>query len=162
MPGFTVPEDQLRKQATADGVTHLVTGAAIVKDGKVLGLRREPNDYPGGMFELPGGGVDGGEALATAVTREVLEEAGLTVENIVGMFPGFDYATPKKPKARQFNFLVVVADGAVQLSPEHDAWEWIDETNVDTLPITDPMRQCFRDALAVAEDLQDMSIKELA
>jgi 8-oxo-dGTP diphosphatase len=160
MTGFVIPEDELRKQAAADGATHLVTGAAIIKDGKVLGLRREPNDYPGGVFELPGGGVDEGETLAAAVARKVMEEAGLTVENIVGMFPGFDYSTPKKPKARQFNFLVVTTDGEVRLSPEHDAWEWIDETNIDTLPITDAMRQCFRDALAVAEDLQDMFIKE--
>ena len=147
MQTYAIPEDELRKQASADGITHLVTGVAVVRSGKILALRREPNDYPGGMFELPGGGVDAGESFGEALKREVLEEAGLVVREIVGMFPGFDYSTPKKPRVRQFNFIVMAEAAEVRLSPEHDAWEWVDLSNVASLTMTEEMRGSYATAL---------------
>jgi len=112
---FIVPEDILRERASLDGITDLSTGIAIIRDGSILVVRREPADFLGGNFELPGGGVDAGETLAGALKREAFEETGLTVVRILGMFPGFDYSTPKKPKVRQFNFLVEAKDDAIVL-----------------------------------------------
>jgi len=133
-------EATVREKAANDGMTHLSTGVAIVQDGKILGLRRIPDDYPGGMFELPGGGIEDGETFMDALKREVSEETGLTVRTFLGMFSGFGYSTPKKPRIRQFNFLVTVDDSGVKLSPEHDAYEWVDEESLAKLPMTDEMR----------------------
>lgn len=144
---YEIPEQALRQQAAADGVTHLVTGAAIVRGGKVLALRREPNDFLGGLFELPGGGIEPGESFFEAVQREVGEEAGLHMQAVTGMFAGFDYATPDKAKARQFNFIVTVADGEPVLSPEHDALQWVDAQSLDALRTSDEMRHCLERAL---------------
>lgn len=149
MANYPIPEDKLREQASADRITHLSTGVAIVRDGRVLAVRRAPDDFPGGMFELPGGGIESDESFAEALKREVFEETGLKVSAILGMFPGFDYATPKKPSVRQFNFLVH-ADGEVVLSPEHDEYVWITADDIPSLPTTGPMADCFRNALASA------------
>lgn len=157
MQQFAIPEDELRAQAETDGITHLVSGVAVVQDGKVLVLRRAADDFMGGLFELPGGGVEDGETLQQAVVREIAEEAGLNVTAILGMFPGFDYTTPTKPSVRQFNFLVSVQDPKqVKLSDEHDQSLWINVSDVDTLEASDEMKQCFRDALEVAVDLVDV------
>lgn len=154
---YSIPEDELRQQASAVGITHSSTGVAVVHQGKVLAVRREGNDFLGGNFELPGGGIEDGETFEQAIRREVLEETGLTVTDILGMFPGFDYATPKKSKVRQFNFLVAVENTNVKLSPEHDEFVWLtDEASVDTLMTTEAMKLCMKDALAVAEDLIDV------
>jgi ADP-ribose pyrophosphatase YjhB (NUDIX family) len=58
---------------------YLAVSAAIVREGNILVVRRaRPPAH--GLFTLPGGVVEAGEALAEAVTREVREETGLTIE----------------------------------------------------------------------------------
>lgn len=157
MAGFVIPEDELRQQAAADNITHLATGIAVVNGQKVLAVRRAPDDFLGGSFELPGGGVEDGETFEQAVRRELREETGLEVAVFLGMFPGFDYSTPTKPSVRQFNFLVSVKNPQhVKLSKEHDQYAWLDsETGVDQLITTQAMRTCFTDALEVAADTDD-------
>lgn len=164
MPGFVIPEEELRQQASADSITHLVSGVAIVDGGKVLALRRAPDDFLGGVFELPGGGVEDGETFDQAVRRETLEEAGLEVLEVLGMFPGFDYSTPTKPSVRQFNFLVSVKNPQhIKLSDEHDQLAWLgSEADVEAINATDEMKTCFMDALELASDLQDMLAERAA
>ena len=154
MAGFLIPENELRAQAKADRITHISTGVAVVDGGKILVVRRSRDDFLGGNFELPGGGIEDGETFAQAVAREVREETGLTVDEVLGMFPGFDYSTPNKPKVRQYNFLVRVRAGDVRLSSEHDEYRWIgSEDEIDELQTTDAMRTCLKDAVEVAADL---------
>jgi ADP-ribose pyrophosphatase YjhB (NUDIX family) len=75
------PESDLSK------ITHLRPSvAAIVTDegGHVLLQRRSDN----GQWGLPGGSVEIGESVSTAIVREVREETGLTVgvERLVGVY----------------------------------------------------------------------------
>jgi ADP-ribose pyrophosphatase YjhB (NUDIX family) len=60
--------------------------AAIIPndDGHVLLQRRSDN----GLWGLPGGGVEIGESVSTAIVREVQEETGLTVmiDRLVGVY----------------------------------------------------------------------------
>lgn len=149
MPDFVIPEKKLKEEAREDDITHLSTGAAVVQNGKILVVRREPDDYLGGVFELPGGGVDEGENLKEAVRREVLEETGLVIDNILAMFPGFDYSTPTKSKVRQLNFLVDAKGYNVKLSGEHDKFEWINEKSIRSFKTTGPMAKCLREAFSV-------------
>lgn len=150
MNSIVIPEDQLRKHADADGITHLSTGVAVVRDSKILAIRRHPADYMGGYFEMPGGGIDPGETFEAAIRRELAEETGLAMQEVVAMFAGFDYATPSKPKVRQFNFLVS-AKGDIALSNEHDAWQWVRPQDLQSLAMSDEQRQCFDAAFAVLE-----------
>jgi ADP-ribose pyrophosphatase YjhB (NUDIX family) len=60
---------------------HLAVSAAIIRDEKVLIVRRaQPPAH--GVYTLPGGGVEAGETLREAVIREVLEETALAVEPV--------------------------------------------------------------------------------
>lgn len=56
-----------------------VTAAIIVEHGKVLIARRAPGQMLAGMWEFPGGKVEGAETLAQCLVRELREELGLTV-----------------------------------------------------------------------------------
>jgi len=61
----------------------LAVSAAIFRDGKVLLVRRARS--PGkGFYSLPGGRVEFGESLHSALHREVDEETGLKVD-ILGL-----------------------------------------------------------------------------
>jgi 8-oxo-dGTP diphosphatase len=59
----------------------LAVSAAIIRDGKVLIVRRA-RPPAGGLYTLPGGGVEPGETLFEAVMREVREETALEVEPV--------------------------------------------------------------------------------
>ena len=76
-----------------------------------------------GMWEWPGGKVDPGEDFATAIHREVAEEAGLTVE-LTGLAGATEFEMPK------VNVVLLCMEarltgGALRLSEEHDAFAWI-------------------------------------
>jgi 8-oxo-dGTP diphosphatase len=59
----------------------LAVSAAIIRDGKVLIVRRA-REPARGLYTLPGGGVEVGETLFEAVKREVREETALEVEPV--------------------------------------------------------------------------------
>ena len=140
-------ERLFREQATKDGVTHFATGVAIFRDGKLLVVRRVPDDSFGGQYEIPGGGVDEGEAFTVGAIRETLEETGLRVSTVISEFEGFDYQTRSKLKVRQINYKVAVESGEVKLEPaEHDDYRWINETDIDSLKTSQEMRNCLHAA----------------
>jgi len=146
---FEFSEDNFRQQVSKEEITHISTGIAVVKDNKILMVRRQSNDYLGGVYELPGGGVDEGETIIDGAIRELKEETGLDVSRIITTFPGFDYSTDKKPRVRQINLLVETKPAPITLSSEHDDFIWIDESNLSSIKMTDSMTKCLTDALRV-------------
>jgi ADP-ribose pyrophosphatase YjhB (NUDIX family) len=59
----------------------LAVSAAVIRDGKVLIIRRAAG-VASGIYTLPGGVVEAGETLTDAVVREVREETALEIEPI--------------------------------------------------------------------------------
>lgn len=141
-----IDENVVRQKALEDGVTHFATGIAVFQDGKLLVVRRAAHDdFLAGEWELPGGGVDAGETMEHGALRELKEETSLDVSAILGIFEGFDYTTPKKPKVRQINFKVSVMSGTIELT-EHDMFRWITVDEIPELKTNDVMRDCLEKA----------------
>lgn len=65
-------------------MTNLAVNVAVMQDGKILLTKRE--DFE--TWILPSGGVEEGESLAQAASRETKEETGLDVEltRLVGVY----------------------------------------------------------------------------
>src|SRR6266705_4209459 len=59
----------------------LAVSAAIVRDGRILVVRRARPPAQN-VFTLPGGVVEVGETLKRAVEREIREETGLAIEPV--------------------------------------------------------------------------------
>ena len=58
-----------------------VAAAVIVRpDGSFLLAQRPPGKVYAGYWEFPGGKVEAGEPLATALSRELHEELGIEVD----------------------------------------------------------------------------------
>ncbi|MEU8895250.1 NUDIX domain-containing protein [Nocardia sp. NPDC048505] len=130
-------ERELRAAALAEGITDFVVGVGVFRERKLLVVRRVPDAQYGGMYELPGGGVEPGETFAECVARELLEETGLRVREILEFLGGVDYATRTKARVRKFTYLVAAGPGPVALAPgEHDAHAWIDAAALEVLPFT--------------------------
>jgi 8-oxo-dGTP diphosphatase len=131
--------EQLTAEAERDGVQQLVVGAVVQHDSKVLLLQRPEDDFMGGIFELPSGKVEPGEALDTALVREVAEETGLSVSAIRDYLGSFDYQSGSGKKSRQFNFAVDVAAPEPVTLQEHDAYAWTALT--EEPPVTDAVKE---------------------
>lgn len=67
----------MRPRPPADAV-HVVAAVLRNRDGEVLLGRRPDHAHQGGLWEFPGGKVEGGEAGEAALRRELAEELGVT------------------------------------------------------------------------------------
>lgn len=115
---------------------------ALVTDaqGRLLVLRRcESSRLFPHQWDLPGGKVDAGERLDTALVREVAEETGLdvTVRRLAG---ASEYGLPEVRVVTLF-FDMQLASGSVRLSAEHDAWQWISPAELGGLPLAEQLRE---------------------
>jgi len=61
-------------------IVHVAVGILINADGAVLISRRADHVHQGGLWEFPGGKVEEGESVVTALHRELHEELGVTVQ----------------------------------------------------------------------------------
>jgi len=119
----------------------VAVSAGIFKDGKILLVRR--NREPArGVYTFPGGRVEFGEALTEAVTREVMEETGLTIE-VVGL-AGYREALPPQTGGGHYVILPFAArwiSGEVNLNDELDDAKWLMPGQLGNLPTTDGLKQ---------------------
>ncbi|MGY4707906.1 (deoxy)nucleoside triphosphate pyrophosphohydrolase [Candidatus Bipolaricaulota sp. J31] len=58
----------------------LVAAGLVERGGRVLLAKRLEGDERGGLWEFPGGAVEGGEGLEACLARELREELGIEVE----------------------------------------------------------------------------------
>ncbi|MDY0811872.1 NUDIX domain-containing protein [Kitasatospora purpeofusca] len=129
----------LAADASAAGITGFVAAAVISHDGRVLLLRRNPDDYMGGLWEVPSGRVEAGETILDALRRETNEETGLTISQVIGYIGHFDYGNSYGGTTRQFNFAVTVEKTEPIVLTEHDAHQW---AQPDKLPeVSDAVRR---------------------
>jgi ADP-ribose pyrophosphatase YjhB (NUDIX family) len=117
----------------------LAVSAAIVRDGKLLVVRRA-RPPANGLFSLPGGVVELGEDLRAAVMREVAEETGMTIEP-VGL-AGFREAISRDASDRVERHFVILCfaarwkGGEPQLNEELSEARWIDPAELAGLATT--------------------------
>uniref|UniRef100_UPI003F499058 NUDIX domain-containing protein n=1 Tax=Streptomyces chartreusis TaxID=1969 RepID=UPI003F499058 len=123
----------LEDQAHAEGVHDLVAGGLLVHDGRLLVVRRNPDDYLGGTWETPAGRVERNESVIDALHREITEETGLTVT--VDRYAGhFDYTNSRGRTSRQFVFTCTPEKPGPLVLSEHDRHQWV--CTLDELPQT--------------------------
>ena len=61
---------------------HVTADNLVIKDNKILLVKRAERLLEGGKWSLPGGFVDRDETIKEAVAREIMEETGYEVEGI--------------------------------------------------------------------------------
>ena len=114
----------------------LAVSAVIFRDGKVLLLRRAKS--PGnGFWSLPGGRVEFGESLHTALAREIDEEAGLRVEIVA--LAGWREVLPGAGGGGHYlimSFAARWAGGEPRLNEEHDDFKWVEPGQFGDLKLT--------------------------
>ncbi|MGW5068705.1 NUDIX hydrolase [Streptomyces cyaneofuscatus] len=145
---MTVTSDLARtltEEAEAEGITTFVAAAVVTDADRVLLVRRKPDDFMGGLWEIPSGHVDAGESLLDAARRETREETGLTVISVDRYLGHFDYENSRGTTTRQFNFAVTVAETGPVILTEHDLHQWVAPSG-DLQGVTDGVRKVLTSA----------------
>ncbi len=91
-----IPREKLEFRPSVYGI--------VVHEGKILLVKSRSV----GLLALPGGGVELGESLAEAVTREVQEETGIEVEvnnHLIHFSEQFFYYDPSDEAFHAFRFI---------------------------------------------------------
>jgi 8-oxo-dGTP diphosphatase len=124
----------------------LAVSASIFRDGKILLVRRAR--APGkGFYSLPGGRVEFGESLHTALTREVDEETGLRIE-IVGL-ARWREVLPATGSGGHYVILSFAARWISHepvLNDEHDDFKWLAPDALGDLQVTDGLPEVIEAA----------------
>ena len=122
----------------------LAVSAAIIRGGKVLVVRRARKPALG-VYTLPGGGVETGETLVQAVTREVREETSLAIEPVA--LAGHREAIVRDAQGgveRHFVILCFAARwlaGEPVLNEELDDARWLDPAELSGLRTTEGLAE---------------------
>jgi 8-oxo-dGTP diphosphatase len=129
---------------------YLAVSAAIIRDGKVLVVRRARQPALG-IFTLPGGGVETGETLMQAVTREVREETSMDIEPVA--LAGHREAIVRDAQGRVERHFVILCfaarwlSGEPVLNEELDDARWLAPAALSSLRTTEGLAEIVAAAI---------------
>jgi 8-oxo-dGTP diphosphatase len=130
----------------------LAVSAAIIRDGKVLIVRRA-RPPARGLYTLPGGGVEAGETLVEAVVREVREETALAIEPVA--LAGYREAIARDGDGRVERHFVILPfaarwiAGEPMLNDELSKAMWLDSQEIAGLDTTAGLGEIITNAMAL-------------
>lgn len=125
------------------------TKAFIIQNNKVLILRESSRYKDGsneGKYDLPGGRIEPGQNFLVSLKREILEETGLNQIEIVKPFHVGEW----RPIVRGENWQIIgiffectTNQTNVNLSGDHDYYEWINPQDYNNFNLTENVREAF-------------------
>jgi 8-oxo-dGTP diphosphatase len=130
----------------------LAVSVAVFRQGRVLIARRARAPLIG-HFSLPGGGVEAGETLVTAIARELMGEVGVEAE-IMAFNRHVEVIIPEEDRVRAHfviaSFVARWTSGEPRLSDEVDAVDWIDPAAALPSPTTPELAEILMGAARIA------------
>ena len=123
-------------------------GAVIIYAGKIL-LEKRGNEPSKGKWTIPGGLVELGESLESAVVREAREETSLEVENprLLDVVDNVDLDAAGRVK---YHFVIIdylvklKSDAAFMAASDAEELRWVSFDEVEALDLTQSFRVFFR------------------
>jgi 8-oxo-dGTP diphosphatase len=132
-------------------VVPVVALALINREGRVLMQRRRLSADHGGLWEFPGGKVEAGETLVSALVREISEELGLVLAP-EALEPLAFAAGPDQPHVILLYTCRSWAGDPVCLDGEEIGWFAAEMlTDLAMPPLDVPLAQAVRERIEMAK-----------
>lgn len=131
-----------RVMKMGQNIIHKFWTVVMIQDGdKVLLLDRQHDDFKG--FIPPGGRVDFPESFVDGAIREVKEETGLEVSNLI--FKGISEFVNPKANVRyiMMNYWTENFTGALLENPPEGDLHWVKINEAKSLPMQDDIKMRF-------------------
>lgn len=113
-----------------------VVAAVIQKGNKILISSRPNGKYGAGAWEFPGGKLELGESVATALRRELFEELNITEVNVLDTIFMHNYVYPDMNVHLQF-VRCILTDESQLKACENQEFKWVERSKIhleDLLP----------------------------
>ena len=128
-------------------------GAVVVDgDGRVL-LAKRGHEPLKGEWSLPGGVVELGEALETAIAREVLEETGLAIEvgPVVEVLDRIQHLPDGRVEYHHviIDYLCYAHAGSIACASDADEARWVEPDQLSVHHLTDKATAVITKALGL-------------
>ena len=133
---------------------YLAVSAAIIRNGKVLVVRRARKPALS-LYTLPGGTVEAGETLIDAVVREVREETSLDIEPVA--LAGHREVIARDAQRRIERHFVILSfaarwrAGEPVLNDELDDARWLDPAELTAYRTTEGLAEIVAAAARLLE-----------
>jgi 8-oxo-dGTP diphosphatase len=114
----------------------------VIQYGERILLLNRPEERGGSPgFRAPGGKVEFPESIVEGAMREVWEETGLRVSNLI--YKGLDeYVNPKaNVRYMVFNYITQTFEGELLENPPEGALEWVSIKELDHFPMPEWFRR---------------------
>lgn len=126
-------------------------------DGKILLIRdagRYKREYLKGYWDIPGGRLDQGEIIDAALSREVMEEAGIDIKKLPrSRFALNQWASAPADDQREIIGAVCIVelerDSEVVISNEHDEYKWVLPKNIELSTLKPAFVPMFKELLDI-------------
>ena len=130
-------------------------GAVIVDDGKVVLVKRKYEPLKG-QWSLPGGMVEIGETLETALAREMLEETALRVD-VGPVIEVFDRIMHDEERRVRYHFVLIdylcwPVGGSLQAGSDVEEAIWAEPATLDDYALTDKATSVIARGLTLARE----------
>jgi 8-oxo-dGTP diphosphatase len=130
-------------------------GAVIVDEGKVLLVKRKYEPLKG-QWSLPGGMVEIGETLETALAREMLEETGLGVD-VGPVIEVFDRIMRDEDRRVRYHFVLIdylcwPASGSLQAGSDVEEAVWANPATLGAYALTEKATSVIERGLTLARE----------
>jgi 8-oxo-dGTP diphosphatase len=130
-------------------------GAVIVDEGRVVLIKRKYEPLKG-HWSLPGGMVEIGETLESALSREMLEETGLRVD-VGPVIEVFDRIMHDEQKRVRYHFVLIdylcwPAGGTLTPGSDVDAAIWVDPVALAQYDLTEKATSVIQRGLTLARE----------
>lgn len=121
------------KKYLTESISRDSAHAILIKDGKILIVRRSHNDpWMPHHYAFPGGNIENGENTVEGLCRECAEEIGLSIKP-----ENCKFLSDISSKLRHKFYLITQFDGNLRLNNEHDDFKWVNPkelSNFKTVP----------------------------
>ena len=124
---------------------HIVAITALIKNSskdKFLVLKRHMNEiaYPG-KWAFPGGKAEKGETVLETLKREVLEEAGIEIEDSKKYLKDFTFIRADDKNVIGLCFEVIARSEDVRISEDFETYKWIKPEELSDLDYIEGMEK---------------------
>ncbi|MBI3901081.1 MAG: NUDIX hydrolase [Chlamydiia bacterium] len=121
-----------------------VAGCYLEYANSLLLLQQSAKKQEPGTWGVPAGKIDPGESPEEGACRELLEETGIDIYHHPRRAIGCLYIRKPELEYRFFLFGVMLSTRPrVEISWEHEAYQWVDLTKIDTLPLIRGAREAI-------------------
>jgi phosphoglycolate phosphatase len=151
-PDLTVPDLGVLREVLGRPLRKtrpVATVGALVHDGRGRVLMVRTHKWSG-KWGIPGGKIRRGESSTDALRREVLEETGLTIDDIRFAIVQDSIDSPEFMRPEHFillNYTARTPGGVVRLNDEAEEFRWVTTAEALDLDLNQPTRRLIEEAL---------------